>query len=129
MISINSIDVHIGHESSVGVYLAKRSRIYRIESAAMVSVMFVLLTIGGAPVGLVLVFAATRSEVALRSVFVEFWSLPLRLRKWRCCIPCPSRMSQYGKQNVEFLDVYVEIGKSKNELFEMSHILIYLATF
>ena len=33
MISINSIDVHIGHESSVGVYLAKRSRIYRIESA------------------------------------------------------------------------------------------------
>ena len=30
MISINSIDVHIGHESSVGVYLAKRSRIYRI---------------------------------------------------------------------------------------------------
>ena len=69
MISINSIDVHIGHESSVGVYLAKRSRIYRIESAAMVSVMFVLLTIGGGPVGLVLVFAATRSEMALRSVF------------------------------------------------------------
>ena len=70
MISINSIDAHIGHESSVGVYLAKRSRIYRIESAAMVSVMFVLLTAGGAPVGLVLVFAATRSEMALRSVFV-----------------------------------------------------------
>ena len=70
MISINSIDVHIGHESSVGVCLAKRSRIYRIESAAMVSVMFVLLTIGGAPVGLVLVFAATRKEMALRSVFV-----------------------------------------------------------
>ena len=70
MISINSIDVHIGHESSVGVYLAKRSRIYRIESTAMASVMFVLLTIAGAPVGLVLVFAATRSEVALRSVFV-----------------------------------------------------------
>ena len=68
MISINSIDVHIGHDSSVGVCLAKRSRIYRIESAAMVSVMFVLLTIGGAPVGLVLVFAATRSEMALRSV-------------------------------------------------------------
>ena len=37
---------------------------------AMVSVMFVLLTVGGAPVGLVLVFAATRSEMALRSVFV-----------------------------------------------------------
>ena len=34
----------------------------------MVSVMFVLLAIGGAPVGLVLVFAATRSEMALRSV-------------------------------------------------------------
>ena len=37
---------------------------------AMVSVMFVLLTIGGAPVGLVLDFAATRSKMALRSVFV-----------------------------------------------------------
>ena len=70
MISIKSIDVHIGHERSVGACIAKRSRIYRIESAAMVSVMFVLLTIGGAPVGLVLVFAATRSEMALRSVFV-----------------------------------------------------------
>ena len=33
MISIKSIDVHIGHESSVGVCFAKRSRIYRIESA------------------------------------------------------------------------------------------------
>ena len=33
MISINSIDVHIGHEGSVGVCFAKRSRIYRIESA------------------------------------------------------------------------------------------------
>ena len=66
MISIKSIDVHIGHDSSVGVCLAKRSQIYRIESAAMVSVMFVLLTIGGAPVGLVLVFAATRKEMALR---------------------------------------------------------------
>ena len=32
MIGTNSIDVHIGHESSVGVYLAKRSRIYRIEN-------------------------------------------------------------------------------------------------
>ena len=31
----------------------------------MVSVMFVLLAIGGAPVGLVLVFAATRKEMAL----------------------------------------------------------------
>ena len=70
MISIKSIDVHIGHEGSVGVCFAKRSRIYRIESAAMVSVMFVLLTVGGAPVGLVLVFAATRKEMALRSVSV-----------------------------------------------------------
>ena len=70
MISIKSIDVHIGHESSVGVCLAKRSLIYRIESAAMVTVMFVLLTVGGAPVGLVLVFAATRSEMALRSAFL-----------------------------------------------------------
>ena len=70
MISIKSIDVHIGHEGSVGVCFAKRSRIYPIESAGMVSVMFVLLTIGGASVGLVLVFAATRSEMALRSVFV-----------------------------------------------------------
>ena len=32
MISINSIDVHIGHESSVGVHFAKRLRIYRIEN-------------------------------------------------------------------------------------------------
>ena len=70
IIGIKSIDMHIGHERSVGVCIAKRLRIYRIESAAMVSVMFVLLTIGGAPVGLVLVFAATRSEMALRSVFV-----------------------------------------------------------
>ena len=70
MISIKSIDRHIGHKRSVGVYLAKRSRIYRIESAAMVSVMFVLLTVGGAPVGLVLDFTATRSEMALRYVFV-----------------------------------------------------------
>ena len=51
MISIKSIDVHIGHERRVGVYFANRSRIYRIESAAMVSVMFVLLAIGGASVG------------------------------------------------------------------------------
>ena len=46
MIRIKSIDRHIGHESSVGVCIAKRSRIYSIESAAMVSVMFVLLTMG-----------------------------------------------------------------------------------
>ena len=47
----------------------------------MVSVMFVLLTIGGRPVGLVLVFAATPKEMAL-------WS---------------SRRNQYGKQNVEIV--------------------------
>ena len=33
----------------------------------MVSVMFVLLTIGGGSVGLVLVFAATRKEMAVVS--------------------------------------------------------------
>ena len=65
MIRIKSMDVHIGHEGSVGVSFAKRSRIYRIESAAMVSVMFVLLAIGGMLVGLVLVFAATPKEMAL----------------------------------------------------------------
>ena len=36
----------------------------------MVSVMFVLLTLGGAPIGLVLVFAATRSKMALWSAFL-----------------------------------------------------------
>ena len=82
MISMKSIGLHIGHDSSVGVCIVKRSRIYRIESAAMVSVMFVLLTIGGAPVGLVLVFAATRKEMALLG---------------------PSRRNQYGKQNVEIV--------------------------
>ena len=35
---------------------------------AMVSVMFVHSMVGGGSVGLVLVFAATRSEMALRSV-------------------------------------------------------------
>ena len=74
IISIKSIDLHIGHESSVGVCFAKRSRIYRIGNTpwwvAMVSVMFVLLTVGGAPVGLVLVFAATRNKVALRYAFL-----------------------------------------------------------
>ena len=41
----------------------------------------------------------------------------------------PSCTIQYGKQNVEILELYVEIKKSKNELFKMSYILIYLATF
>ena len=71
MISIISIDVHISHESSVGVYLAKRSRIYQIESAIRHGQRHVCpFAIGGAPVGLVLVFAATRSEMALRSAFL-----------------------------------------------------------
>ena len=62
-ISIRSIDVHIGHESNVGVYFARRDHEY-IESNrqyATVTVMFVCL---------VLVFAATPKEMALRSVFV-----------------------------------------------------------
>ena len=32
---------------------------------------------------------------------------------------------QYRKQNVEILELYVQIEKSKNELFEMSYILIF----
>ena len=65
---------------------------------AMASVMFVRYTIGGVPVGLVLVFAATRCG--------------------------PSR-----RNNVEIIDLYVEIEKSQNVLFERPYILIYLATF
>ena len=49
--------------SNISAYFARNAE-------SLISVMFVLLTIGGAPVGLVLVFAATRSEMALRSVFV-----------------------------------------------------------
>ena len=37
MISIKSIDVHIGHESSVGVCFAKRSRIYRIGKTPLLA--------------------------------------------------------------------------------------------
>ena len=44
---------------------------------------------------LVLVFAAMRSEMALRSVL----------------------LIQIGKQNVKIIDLKVEIEKSKNELF------------
>ena len=36
---------------------------------------------------------------------------------------------QYRKQNVEILELHVEIKKSKNELFKISYILIYLGTF
>ena len=52
----------ISSMSTIGKYI-ELNRQY-----AMVSVMFVLLTIGGAPVSLVLVFAATRKEMSLRSV-------------------------------------------------------------
>ena len=34
-----------------------------------------------------------------------------------------------GKQNVEIIDKLVEIEKSKNQLFVMSYILIYLCSF
>ena len=67
MISIKSIDVHIGHEGSVGGLV--REEITNISNR--ISVMFVLLAIGGAPVGLVLV-------------------LPLRVVKWRCGRSLPS---------------------------------------
>ena len=67
MISIKSIDVHIGHESSVGVCFAKRSRIYRIGNHHF-DIFFPRFPRGGGSVGLVLVFAATRREMALRSV-------------------------------------------------------------
>ena len=55
---------------------------------AMVSVMFVRSTVGGGSVGLVLVFAATRSEMALRSVLYN----PIRKTKCRNCrIICRNR--------------------------------------
>ena len=63
MISIKSIDLHIGNGRSAQVCIAKRLRIYCIGS-----VMFVRSTVGGRLVGLVLVFAATCREMALRSV-------------------------------------------------------------
>ena len=47
-------------------------------------------------------FAATRSEMALRSVL----------------------LIRIGKQNVEIIDKEVEIEKSKNELFLRSSILV-----
>ena len=78
----------------------------------MVSVMFVLLTIGGAPVGLVLVFAATRKEMAL------LHTLSVRLVGTNT----ENKMSNFSTYKSKS-------KKSKNELFEMSHILIYLATF
>ena len=65
MISIKLIARHIGHDSSVGVCFAKNISNWQ---DAIVSVMFARSTVGGAPVGLVLVFAATRRQMALRYV-------------------------------------------------------------
>ena len=59
MISIKSFNVHIGHSRSVGVCFRKRSQIYLFPPF---------------PVGrdsfLVLVFAAMRNEMALRSLLL-----------------------------------------------------------
>ena len=88
MISIKSIGLHIGHESSVGVCFANRLRIYRIESATRHGSRHVRPVNGRWRVGrLVLVFAATRKEMSL------LHALSVSYR------------NQYGKQNVEFLDV------------------------
>ena len=77
MISIKSIDVHIGHESSVGVCFAKRSRIYQISNHHF-DIFIPRFPRGGGSVGLVLVFAATRKEMGLRSVLFD--------RKTKCQI-------------------------------------------
>ena len=90
MISIKSIDVHTGHDSTVGGCFAKRSRIYRIGKTPWLASCF------------------------------SFHA------RWRVG---PSRRNQYGKQNVEIIDLYVETEKTKNELFQISYILIDLATF
>ena len=65
MISIKLIDVHIGHDGNV---FRENSKNISHRQYAMVSLMFLRSTVGGGSVGLVLVFAATRSEMALRSV-------------------------------------------------------------
>ena len=67
MISIKSIDEHIGHESSVGVCFAHRLRIYRIGHGQRHVCPF---DDRGRVGRLVLVSAATRKEMALRSVSV-----------------------------------------------------------
>ena len=66
MISIKSIDVFIGHGCSVGVCFAKRLQIYRIGKRHF-SIFFPRSAVSGRSVGLVLVFDATRREMALRS--------------------------------------------------------------
>ena len=72
MISIKSIDVHIGHDSSVGVCFAKRSGIHRIGNRhfAILSPPFPERWRVGPDSFLVLVFAATCSEMALGSVLL-----------------------------------------------------------
>ena len=85
MISIKLIDVHIiGHGRSVGVCVAKRVQIYRIGAIREGSFLSLpRYAAGRLPFVLVLVFAATRGEMALRS------GLLIRI----------------GKQNVEILYV------------------------
>ena len=54
-------------QESVGLYREEITNISHRQDA-MVSVMFVRSTVGGGLVGLVLVFSATRREMALRLV-------------------------------------------------------------
>ena len=49
-------------------YLNCENGEFKTDFSTFIFSCFVLLTIGGTPVGLVLVFAATRSQMALRSV-------------------------------------------------------------
>ena len=109
MISIKSIDRHVRHGKSVGVCFVKTVQISLIW-LHLRRFVFVRSSQGGG-VGhdlfLVLVFAATRSQMALRSVL----------------------LIRIGKLNVEIKYIEVEIAKSKNELFDMSYILIYLCIF
>ena len=79
MISIKSIDVHIGHDSSVGVCFAKRSQIYRIGNRHF-DIFFPRFPRVGGPVGLVLVFAAKCKEMALRPVLENKMSNILKCR-------------------------------------------------
>ena len=87
MMSIKSIDVHIGHESSVGVCSSKITRIalHRIASGYR-CVVFASSTLGGGSVAissLVLVFATTHKEMALQVILYN----PIRKTKcqnYRC---------------------------------------------
>ena len=65
MISIKSI--YQPWQECTGLYREEITNILHRQDA-MVSVMFVRSTVGGGLVGLVLVFAATCREMALRSV-------------------------------------------------------------